>query len=304
MIQRLKKGLLRVRNMYRIHGIVPVMSFYISKLYPVRWLFGVFSLRWLIRVNIHGSKMYLDAYDPGISTMLLTEGTRESGHVAQVKSNITAGMSGIDLGANIGYYALMEAHLVGSGGNIYAIEPAPENIDLLKRSIRANGFESRFLIFQYLIGDTDGFGKLQMSALSNRHSVSADGEGESIEVPMITLDTFMERNHLEPKDVQFLRMDIEGYEVVAFQGMKKLMSSRTPLKIFIEFHPGWYGRWGWSFERFLDYLESFGFRVRSLAFKGEGEIVTIHDPTRAQIMETQISPRTINGGCHGFLERV
>ena len=247
--------------------------------------------------------MYLDAHDPGISTSLLTEGTREPGHVAQVRGNTLPGMRGIELGANVGFYALMEARLIGPSGHIHAIEPAPGNIRLLRRNIDANGFRERFSVSQYLIGDHDGPGKLQVSALSNRHSVSADQRGQFIEVPMITLDTFMERNNIEPKDIQFLRMDIEGYEVIAFQGMKKLMTSRTPLKIFIEFHPGWYGRWGWTFERFLDYLESFSFRVRSLAFKGEEGIVTIEDPTRAQIMETQIAPRTVNGGCHGYLER-
>lgn len=248
--------------------------------------------------------MYLNAYDPGISTMLLTEGTREPGHVVQVRGNITPGMTGIDLGANIGYYALMEAQLIGEEGKIYAIEPAPANIDLLKRNIKANGFEKRFVISQYLVGDRNEVGKLEISALSNRHSVSLDGRGDFIEVPMITLDSFMERNALAAKDIDFLRMDIEGYEVIAFQGMKQLMASGTPLKIFIEFHPGWYAKWGWTFEQFLDYLESFGFKLRSLAFKGAEGIVTLTDPTRRQVMETQISPRTVNGGCHGYLQRV
>ena len=303
-MNRITKGLKRVYGMYRIHGIFPVISFSLSKLYPFQWVFRLFSSPWLIRVNIHGSYMYLNAYDPGISTMLLTEGTRESGHVAQVQGNITAGMTGIDLGANIGYYALMEAQLIGAKGKIYAIEPAPDNIDLLKKNIKANGFEDRFLVSQYVVGDRDGVGKLQMSALSNRHSVSSGGEGNVVEIPMITLDTFMDQNNLSPENIDFLRMDIEGYEVMAFQGMGTLMSARTPLKIFIEFHPGWYGRWGWTFERFLDYLESFGIRVRSLAYKGEDGIVTLTDPSREQILATQISPRTSNGGCHGFLERV
>lgn len=290
--------------MYRVHGALPVLSFSVSKFYPFRWIFHQLSLRWLIRVTIHGSYMYLDAHDPGISTMLLTEGTREPGHVAQVQGNITSGMTGIDLGANIGYYALMEARLTGPKGKIYAIEPAPSNIDLLKKNIKANGLEDRFSVFQYLVGDHDGVGKLQMSALSNRHSVSTDGRGEFVEVPMITLDTFMEQNKLTPEHISFLRMDIEGYEVMAFQGMKNLMSAKTPLRIFIEFHPGWYGRWGWTFERFLDYLESFDFRVRSISYKGEDEITTLTDPSREQVLATQFAPRSAAGGSHAFLERV
>jgi len=304
MTQGLQKRFHRLQNMYHIHGLLPVLSFFISKFYPLRWIFRQFSLGWLIRVKIHGNYMYLNAFDPGISTMLLTEGTREPGHVAQVRGNIISGMTGIDLGANIGYYALMEAQLIGPNGRIYAIEPAPSNLELLEKSIRANGYEDRFLVSQYLIGDRDGLGKLQTSNLSNRHSVSVDGHGDFIEVPMITLDTFMKKNRLIPENINFLRMDIEGYEVMAFQNMQKLMSAKTPLRVFIEFHPGWYGRWGWTFERFLDQLESYGLRVRSISFKSKDGITTFTDPSREQILATQIHPMTSNGGCHAFLERV
>lgn len=303
LMHRIKKGLRRMKNMHALHGTVPVLSFYVGRLSPIKWFFQQLSLRWLIPVTIHGSRMYLDAHDPGISTMLLTEGTREPGHVDQVKGNITPGMTGIDLGSNIGYYALLEARLVGVGGKIYCIEPESKNLDLLRSNIKANGFEERFVVSQHLIGDRDGLAKLRLSPLSNRHSVALDGEGALVEVPMITLDTFMERNRVEPRDINFLRMDIEGYEVIAFQGMQRLMTAQTPLKIFIEFHPRWYGRWGWTFERFLDYLESFGFRVRSLAYKGDNAILTLRDPSREEIMATQIAPRTGSGGCHGFLER-
>lgn len=302
-MKKIRKGFQRIIGMYQIHGLEPVISFYLSKFYPFKWLCQQFSGRWLIRVKIHNSEMYLDALDPGISTNLLTEGSREPGHVAQVQANIKSGMSGIDLGSNIGFYALMEGQLTKPDGKIYCIEPAPENLKLLKMNIKANNFENRFLVSQYLIGDRNGTGELSISAKSNRHSVSFNKEDEHIEVPMITLDTFMDENNISPGDVEFLRMDIEGYEVMAFQGMSKLMNAKTPLKIFIEFHPGWYGRWGWTFERFLDYLESFGLRVKSLAYKGEDGIVTITNPSREEIMATQISPRTINGGCHGFLER-
>ncbi len=290
--------------MYRMQGMFPVLSFFVSKFYPLKWIFHQLSWRWLIRTKIHESYMYLNAYDPGISTMLLTEGTREPGHVAQVRGNITPGMNGIDLGANIGYYALIEAQLIGPKGMVFAIEPDLNNLDLLNKNIKANSYEDRFKVFQYLIGDKDGTGKLQMSALSNRHSVSTDSRGDFVEVPMITLDTFMKKNGLGPENINFLRMDIEGYEVMAFQGMNTLMSSKTPLKVFIEFHPGWYGRWGWTFERFLDYLESCGLKVRSLSYKSPEGITTLIDPTREQVMATQISPMTINGGCHAFLERI
>jgi hypothetical protein len=153
--------------------------------------------------------------------------------------------------------------------------------------------------------------RLYLSALSNRHSlstanrfgVSEEAGKHFLEVPMIKLDTFMEQNKIQPNDVQFLRMDIEGYEVVAFQGMQKIMNAKTPFKIFMEFHPKYYGEWGWTFERLLDYLASCGFLVRGLAYERHGNAVALKDPTREQVLETQFSTRNNSGGSQAFLER-
>jgi len=42
--------------------------------------------------------------------------------------------------------------------------------------------------------------------------------------------------------VDFIRMDIEGYEYQAIEGMKKVLASNQPLKLFIELHPHLAGR--------------------------------------------------------------
>jgi len=298
--------------MYRLQGLVPMVSFYFSKTPFFKWLWRKMSWRWLIKARIHSNYMYLDALDPGISTNLLVEGTREPGHVAQVKGNLKTGMCGIDIGANIGYYVLIEAKQIGEKGRIYAIEPEPENIELLKKNIIANGFENQVSVFQYLVGDRDEMSSLRLSAFSNRHSVSeanrykipGSEKAPVIPVPMIRLDSFMEQKNLRPEDVNFLRMDVEGYEVVIFQGMNKLLNAKTPLKIFIELHPKWYGEWGWTLEKFIDQLSAHGLKVKSLSFKREGGIQTVEDPTREQVLATENSPYTINGGSHAYLERI
>jgi len=255
--------------------------------------------------------MYLNAYDPGISTTLITEGIREAEHVGQVRDNLKTGMTGIDLGANIGYYVLIEAKRISKSGKIYAIEPEPGNIELLKKNIRANDFEDTVVISQYIVGDRDEMSSLRISALSNRHSmstanrykVSGADKAPVINVAMIKLDSFMDKNNLQPKDINFLRVDIEGYEVIVFQGMHRLLSARTPLKIFIEFHPKWYSEWGWTFEKLIDYLESFGLHIKSIAYKSNKGSTAIDNPTREQVLSTEHSPYTTNGGSHAYLER-
>ena len=94
----------------------------------------------LVKVRVLNSWMYLNLFDPGISYQLIVNGIREPGHVEQVRGALKAGMKGIDLGANIGYYVLLESRLVGTEGHIYCIEPASDNIALLRENIHENNF--------------------------------------------------------------------------------------------------------------------------------------------------------------------
>jgi len=302
MIQRIKKAWGRIRTMYRVQGLVPTIRLYSVKIAPIRFFLKLFSRRLLMPVKIMNNTMYLDLEDPGISSRLLVEGIREIGHLNQIRGNIKPGMRGIDLGANIGYYALIEAELVGKTGRIHAIEPGPDNVELLKKNLKANNADDIFTVSQYLIGDHDGTEKFYLSACSNRHSMSNVDKVGSIEVPMLTLDSFMEKKGIKPEDIDFLRMDIEGYEVMAFQGMQKILNAKTPFKIFMEFHPRYYAQWGWSFEKLLDFLASHGFKVRGLSYERGTEIKAFTDPSREQILATQNTKGS--NGSQAYLERV
>ena len=46
-----------------------------------------------------------------------------------------------DIGANIGFHALLAARLVTATGSVYAFEPLPENVERLRRNVALNAFE-------------------------------------------------------------------------------------------------------------------------------------------------------------------
>ena len=95
--------------------------------------------------------MFLDLQDRGISRTLLLFGERELEHKKMLEEVLEPGMSVLDIGANIGYYALMELNLIGKTGNLIAVEPSPSNVDLLKRNLSLNGYlglKSTMLLFQ------------------------------------------------------------------------------------------------------------------------------------------------------------
>ena len=67
-----------------------------------------------------------------------------------------------DIGANIGYFTVLMANLVGSSGKIFSFEPEPLNFKILQKNIEQNHLEN-VVLEQSAVGDTDGKIKLYLS---------------------------------------------------------------------------------------------------------------------------------------------
>src|ERR1051325_7230549 len=72
------------------------------------------------------------------------------------------GMVFIDVGANIGFFSVVAAQIVGNTGKVYAFEPSPRNIPLLRRNIEARGL-SNVEIHEVALGETNCARKLQVT---------------------------------------------------------------------------------------------------------------------------------------------
>ena len=200
--------------------------------------------------EILGSKMLLKKDDPGISKDLLERGIREPVVTKILRQEIKPGDVVIDIGANIGYYALQEARLVGPEGMVYAIEPVVENYELLCKNIELNGYTN---IKPYLlaIGNRTGKEELHRTKQSNCGVIWGETPRSQrfkrrmkqigtdvIEVDTMTLDDFIKREGISPPD--FIRMDVEGYEVAIIEGMKETLAKARNMKIEMELHYGHY----------------------------------------------------------------
>jgi FkbM family methyltransferase len=182
--------------------------------------------------------MYLDLADEGISHDLIIDGIREANSVETFKQEVKEGDVVVDIGANIGYYALLEARLVGNNGKIYAIEPVRQNVELLRKNIEINGY-SNIMSYELAIGDVNGVNSMYITKQRNKHTfrevVGTRKEKYvtgKIDVEVVTLDDFLQ-NKLYPN---VIRMDVEGYEYQIIKGMKNTLQKKLPLKIFVEFH--------------------------------------------------------------------
>ncbi len=212
----------------------------------------------LVRKKIHGNEMLLKVDDPGISRELLADGTREPVHTKIFKEELKEGMTHIDIGASVGYYALLAASLVGDSGKVICLEPVEKNVDLLKKCLDINGFEN-VEIYKKALSSSDSGVKFKKSQMLNRGEVVEDDEEGSESVDSTTLDSLLDEiGDVNPDSI---RMDIEGHEYEALLGMKETLENATsPCNIFMELHPTKFSNTKETLEEILGILKERGFK--------------------------------------------
>lgn len=206
-------------------------------------------------------KMQLNLNDKGICRELCVHKKREFFSTDFFKVIIKNGMNIIDIGSNIGYYALLESRLI-SEGHVYAIEPVPENFYLLNKNIRINNFKN-ITTFNFAIGDLNGSIEMFIYDRCNWSSVKPNPEGsllKTIKVPIVTLDKFLELYSI--RNPHFIRMDVEGYEFNILKGAQKTLKNVKPLIICIEMHPHLMSEN--ETKECLNLLKSNGFNVKTI----------------------------------------
>lgn len=181
-------------------------------------------------VTTEGSKMILDPQD---SLLLSIYPNFEPGETEIVKKFVKKGMTVVDAGANIGYFTLLMARLVGRSGKVHAFEPGRENVELLKKNIALNSREN-VIVNDMALSDKAGELNFYISASNPQdHRIIKDlrEKRKSYKVKSITLNDYFKNSK-----VDFIKMDIQGAELLALEGAMKIIARCKPLLI-IEYWP-------------------------------------------------------------------
>ena len=138
----------------------------------------------------------------------------------------------IDVGANIGtqtVYAMRSGHFCGA----IAIEPDPHNFDLLQRNIKLNGLDDRVRLVQAAASCCQGHALLRLDEKNfGAHRIVPDTptpSGRLERVVTLTVDEILARQDINPTDVGFVWIDVEGHEVEVLRGMPLVRGCGVPI---------------------------------------------------------------------------
>ncbi len=169
------------------------------------------------------SRFLLGTFEPALQEILVDQ--------------LQPGMVFYDVGANVGFLAILAARLVGQSGDVHCFEPLPANVEQIRHNASLNQF-SQITVHPVALAQIDStasfrvserptFGALSTSPMEVDHQIA------TIEVPVRRLDNLSEEGKLPAPNV--IKIDIEGSELDFLAGSERVLRRFRPL-LLIELH--------------------------------------------------------------------
>jgi FkbM family methyltransferase len=184
-------------------------------------------------------KMFVDKADLGFSSHIILDGFWQVWATRAILKTVREGMSVVDAGANVGYYTLLLADLVGKSGHVHAIEPNPRALRLLQQSVSMNGFAGRVALHGRFRSTPAKAPLIRSShAVSGRKApfvrtaaARATLTGlRGLDQQRVCIDDLVNDEKLD-----FIRIEGNGAERDTWNGMQRILARQQPLTVMLEF---------------------------------------------------------------------
>ncbi len=187
---------------------------------------------------------------------LFLHGDYERNTMRHVRRLIRSGDTVVDIGGNIGFYALEMARL-NAPGRLISFEPNPAALDRFKDNRQLNPAITNIELREHGLADAPGGFTLSFNR-GNLGSASAFGNApERIEVKVATLDAVLAANGIDRVDV--MKIDIEGGEFAALRGAERIIDNSPRMTLVIEIIDDHCKRAGYTGKELFDFIVAKGF---------------------------------------------
>ena len=168
----------------------------------------------------------------------------------------------VDIGSNIGYYAILEAKILGENGTVICIEPVRRNFQALLKNIELNNVDNAEAI-KVALSDKRGLAKMIVASGSNWARLLDDKDysaPQTENVRVTTLDNIFSNN----RKIDLIRMDVEGHEYRVIKGGLHIIKKHLP-SFLIEVHPNLLGKH--ELQNLLSIFRDLGYTIKILIYR-------------------------------------
>jgi FkbM family methyltransferase len=185
----------------------------------------------VVEASIAGSRMRLDPNDYTQRKILFR--SFEPREVRVVKHLVRPGDICVDVGANVGFFTLLFARLVGPEGRVMAYEPVPANASALRANLALNGYD-RVAVNEVAVGSTQSDLVLGLPTRESRSAATsghwtAGGTFGSVSARQVVLD-----DELRGLDVRLVKIDVEGMESSVLAGLRDALAEHRVDALLVE----------------------------------------------------------------------
>ncbi|MEJ7860579.1 MAG: FkbM family methyltransferase [Pyrinomonadaceae bacterium] len=185
-------------------------------------------------------------------------GTYENFCTETVKKYIGRGDVCLDVGANMGWYSTLFRDICGAEGAVHSFEPVPQTFAELEKNVALNGSPPNVFLNNFGLGDEEKETEIYLfDDLPSGHASLAPGKTHSAQAILInikTLDSYLEMRKI--KQVDFVKVDVEGAEMMFLRGAKKLFEQPKAPVIFMEMAIGTTKEFGYKPNDLIEFIKN------------------------------------------------
>ena len=183
-----------------------------------------------VPIDLGGYRVCVQPRDADFARAIIATHDYEPHVRRAVRERLDPGDVVVDVGANVGCIALLAATLVGESGSVVAVEPNPDNLQLLYAGMVLNDV-ANVRVLPHAASVRSEVRSLSRDT-SNTNLVAAQAPGRSVYTQTVVLDEVL----ASLPRLDLVKMDVEGHEIDAFDGFRAAIERHRPALV-VEFNP-------------------------------------------------------------------